>query len=103
MPNLGGPSPGTAFAEAHALTATGKTVISLPVGGSVVDVTAAMFRESGRVYPESPVKTDADGRLQLRLWLGERYRITIGPRFSPDLEMEFVATNKPLSITLRAR
>jgi hypothetical protein len=130
--SMGGPSPGTSFAEAHAVTTAGETVISLPLGGSItlapiqarrltqvtvsttvrgpdgspargVDVTAAMFRESGRVYPESPMKTDADGRLQLRLWRGERYRITVGPRFSPDAEMEFVATDKPLSITLRGR
>ena len=130
--SMGGPSPGRPFAEAHALTPAGETVISLPVGGSItlapirarrltqvtvattvrgpdgnpargVDVTAAMFHGSGRVYPESPVKTDADGRLQLRLWRGERYRITIGPRFSPDAEMEFVATDKPLSIRLRGR
>jgi hypothetical protein len=68
-----------------------------------VDVTAAMFGEYGRVYPASPVKTDAEGRLQLRLWQGERYRITIGPRFNPDAEMEVIATDKPLLITLRGR
>jgi hypothetical protein len=128
----GGPNPGTPFAEAYAETTAGQTVISLPFGGSItlapirarrlaqiavsatvrepdgkpapgVDVTAAMFGEYGRVHPAPPVKTDGDGRLQLRLWQGERYRITIGARFNLDAEMEVVATDKPLLITLRGR
>lgn len=126
------PSMAIPFAEAYAETTSGETVISLPFGGSVtvaplrarrltqivvsatvrepdgtpasdVDVMAALFGEHGRVYPASPVKTNADGRLQLRLWQGWRYRITIGPKFNPDAEMEVIATDKPLVIMLRDR
>jgi hypothetical protein len=128
----GGPSPGTPFAVTYAKTTAGETVISLPLAGTItlapirarrlaqitvaatvrepdgtsapgVDVTAAMFGEYGRIYPMFPVKTDGEGRLQLRLWQGERYRLTIGSRFNPDAEMEVIATDKPLSITLRGR
>ena len=42
-------------------------LVSLP---TTVD---GCFSESGRINPAAPVKTDADGRLQLRFWQGERW------------------------------
>ena len=128
----GWPTQRTPFPETYARTVAGEAVISLgsgeritlaatrvrrltqvTVSGTVsepdgsrargVDITAAMFLEYGRIVPMFSVKTDADGGFQLRLWQGERYRITIGPRFNLDADLEFVAGDKPLSITLRGR
>lgn len=127
-----GPNPSSPFAETYAGTTAGETAIPLAFGGSVtldpirarrlthitvqgtvrepagsparsVDVTAEMLRDDGRPYPADQGKTDADGRLQLRLWLGERYRVTVGSPYGPDAQLEFIAADKPLSITLRGR
>jgi len=127
-----GPHPGSPFAVAYARTAAGETVVSLPVGGTMtlvplrarlltqvvvpgttrtpegnpasgIEVTTAMLGERGQVYPVFPIKTDANGYFQLRLWQGERYRIMVGPRFNPDAELEFVASDRPLMITVRVR
>jgi hypothetical protein len=127
-----GQAPGTPFAESHARTTTGENVVSLGLGGEValpptivrrltqvavsgtvreaggepargVEVSAVMFGEHGRLYPVFPVKTDSDGRYQLGLWEGERYRMRVGPRVGANAEMEFVATARALSITLPGR
>jgi hypothetical protein len=126
----GGPTPGAPFSETYARTTTGETVIPVGVGAKItlpaliarrltpvvvsgtmhdanggpardVEVLVTMFGENGRVYSMFPVKTAADGRFELHLWHGERYRVVVGPRYDPRAEMEFVATGKPLSITLR--
>jgi hypothetical protein len=126
------PDPNSPFAETYARTVSGETVITLAFGGNVtlapivarrltqiaasgimreaggtpargVEFSAAMLGEAGRVYPAFSVKTDDEGRFDLRLWEGERYRIVVGPRFNPNAELEFVATAKPIEIALRGR
>jgi 5-hydroxyisourate hydrolase-like protein (transthyretin family) len=71
----------------------------LPVTGVVV--TATMLDESGQAQMPNLIKTDANGRFQLRLWEGRPYRIIIGSRFNPDAEVEFVAREQFLTITTR--
>jgi hypothetical protein len=60
-----------------------------------------MLSGSRRGRAQNSATSAADGRFQLWLLAGQRYRITIGPAFNPDAEMEFVAGNTPLTITLR--
>ena len=67
-----------------------------------VDVFGVLFGQE-RTYPVAPVKTDGDGRFALQVWVGRRYRLSVGSSFDPDGEIEFVATASPLTITLRRR
>jgi hypothetical protein len=71
----------------------------MPVPGVVV--AATMLGEPGRPYAPSQVKTDSEGRFQLRLWEGRPYRIIVGARFNPEAEIEFVAGERFLTITKR--
>jgi hypothetical protein len=67
------------------------------------ELSPALFGEQGQMYEVPSVTSDAEGRFHLRLWRGERYRITAGSRFRPDAELEFVATDQPLVVTVVAR
>jgi protocatechuate 3,4-dioxygenase beta subunit len=92
---------------------TARRLISIAVSGAVrdadggpvqgVEVSGVLFGEDEKVYPVSPVITDGEGRFPLHLWDGRRYRLAVGPRYTPDAELEFIATGSPLSIMLRRR
>jgi 5-hydroxyisourate hydrolase-like protein (transthyretin family) len=52
-------------------------------------------------YNSRQERTDAEGRINLRLWAGQRYRVTVGRGFDADAELEFVASDRGLVITLQ--
>ena len=123
-----GPTPGMPFTPVHARTLEGHALASLDLGGSVamapivparltpvvvsgvvrdrdgnpasgVAIAPTMLGEQGRSYRSFPVKSDADGRFELRLWQGQRYRIAAGEA-AGITQLEFVASGAPLTITV---
>ena len=123
-----GPNPGMPFAPVHARTLDGHALASLDLGDSVamapivaarlapvvvsgvvrdrdgnaasgVAIAPTMLGEQGRTYRSFPVKSDADGRFELRLWEGQRYRIAAGET-TGGTQVEFVASGAPLTITV---
>jgi hypothetical protein len=68
----------------------------------VVDLRVRML-DAPAPYSTQSVRTDANGRVTLHLWRGQRYRIWSGATFNADVDVEFVATEGPLTLTLIAR
>lgn len=123
-----GPMPVMPFAPVDARTVDGHALASLDLGGSVamapivaarltpvvvsgvvqdangnplsgVVIAPTMLAEQGRTYRSAPSTSGADGRFELRLWAGQRYRIAAGATTGGIL-VEFVASGTPLTITV---
>jgi hypothetical protein len=124
---MDGGSPRDPLVESYARTADGLTVFALQLGeritvptirtrrvgviavsGTIHERTGApaagsyltisMVDEQGRARIADRTIANAEGRFQLRLLQGRRYRITAGNAFNPDAELEFVAGDTVLSI-----
>jgi 5-hydroxyisourate hydrolase-like protein (transthyretin family) len=125
----GQPSGRAPFVPARAKTVDGHDVVRVERGASIalrplvvqplkeVVVPTVIIRRDGKPpgvtglnlqmldiasqYNSRQERTDAEGRINLKLWAGQRYRLTVGRGFDADADLEFVASDRALVITLQ--
>ncbi|MCC6988479.1 MAG: hypothetical protein IT181_05740 [Acidobacteria bacterium] len=122
------PSPMSPYPLTYARTRDGEPVIAVAPGAAVelaplvvrrlfevqvtgtvrapagVDVAKQEVRvwyrgTDGREFPAGIVFVDAAGQFRVRLWAGERYRITLGPRHAPLGDVQLVAGDATIELT----
>ena len=77
-------------------------VVSAPNGASVkgLEVRFNIIEPGGQQFTDAIGFADAEGRYQVRVWRGQRYRVIVGPASAPLIDKEFTAVEQTLNLAL---